>query len=106
MSAGLQIMKQIPLAILALACVMGGIMYFSGLQDASVFLPKNTAIAPEDEKCLAKESAIVTKIVDGDTVIVEGGHRVRLVGIDADEKDFSCFEDAKSGLGEVLFFKQ
>lgn len=31
------------------------------------------------------ESALVTRVVDGDTIVIEGGDRVRYIGIDAPE---------------------
>jgi len=44
----------------------------------------------------------VTKVIDGDTFIIEGGHSVRLLGIDADENGYSCYEEAKRALEEMV----
>ena len=33
---------------------------------------------------LSNKTVIVTKIIDGDTVIVQGGETIRLLGIDCD----------------------
>ncbi|MFA6023084.1 MAG: thermonuclease family protein [Candidatus Pacearchaeota archaeon] len=52
-----------------------------------------------------KEEKIVTKIIDGDTVIVEGGESVRLLGIDCDEKGKECFTPAKKRIDELLLGK-
>jgi len=49
---------------------------------------------------------LVTKIIDGDTVIVEGGDTVRLLGIDADEKGYPCYEPAKKRLEELILNKK
>lgn len=49
---------------------------------------------------------LVTKILDGDTVIIEGGHPVRLLGIDADEKGYPCYEPAKEKLEELVLNKE
>ena len=48
------------------------------------------------------EEKIVTKIIDGDTVIVEGGETIRFLGIDCDEKGRVCYDDAKKKIDELL----
>jgi len=45
---------------------------------------------------------IVTKVIDGDTVLIEGGYSVRLLGIDTDERGKSCYETAKERLEEMV----
>lgn len=57
-------------------------------------------------KCLAPSEAMVTKVLDGDTVIVEGGSHVRLLGIDADEKGYPCYKQAKSYLEDLVLNKE
>ncbi len=47
----------------------------------------------------------VTKIIDGDTVIVEG-ESVRLLGIDADEKGYPCYDVAKNKIEELVLGKE
>ncbi len=49
--------------------------------------------------------AIVTKVIDGDTVIVQGGYSVRLLGIDSDEKNYPCFEPARVELENLVLGK-
>ncbi len=49
---------------------------------------------------------LVTKVLDGDTVIIEGGHSVRLLGIDADEKGYQCYSSAKKRLEELVLNKE
>ena len=41
------------------------------------------------------ESAVVSSVSDGDTLVLAGGRRVRLVQIDAPERD-ECFHDAST----------
>ena len=48
------------------------------------------------------ESKIVTKIIDGDTIIVQGGETIRLLGIDCDERGKACYTPAKNRIEEVL----
>ena len=42
------------------------------------------------------EGKIVTKITDGDTIIVQGGEIVRFLGVDCDEKGRECYNEAKN----------
>ncbi|MBI2644214.1 MAG: thermonuclease family protein [Candidatus Wildermuthbacteria bacterium] len=48
----------------------------------------------------------ITKIIDGDTVIGQGGRAIRLLGIDADEKGYPCYEAAKKRLEELVLNKE
>jgi len=60
---------------------------------------------PKEENegvCLAPVEAMVTKVIDGDTVVVEGGEHVRLIGIDADEAGSACYQEAKTRLEELV----
>jgi len=52
------------------------------------------------------EQTVVTKVIDGDTVIVEGGESVRLLGMDTDEKGYPCFTPAKKRMEELVLGKQ
>lgn len=49
---------------------------------------------------------LVTKILDGDTIIVEGGFTIRLLGIDADEKGYPCYQEAKKRLEQLILNKE
>lgn len=49
-----------------------------------------------------KEEKIVTRIVDGDTIVVEGGDRVRLVDIDTAERGEPCYKEARDRLKELI----
>ncbi len=60
----------------------------------------------ETGECLAPSEAVVTKVLDGDTVIVEGGHHVRLLGIDADEAGYPCYGEAKNRLEELVLAEE
>jgi endonuclease YncB( thermonuclease family) len=51
------------------------------------------------------KTKIVTKVIDGDTIIVEGGETIRLLGIDADEKGYSCYYHAKKELENMILNK-
>jgi len=56
--------------------------------------------------CGAANNTIVTKVIDGDTVVVEGGYHVRLLGMDADETGYPCYAPAKTRLEELVLGKQ
>lgn len=52
------------------------------------------------------EKVIVTKIIDGDTLIVQGGETVRLLGIDTPEKGEPYYSEAKNYLIDRVLFKE
>lgn len=57
-------------------------------------------------KCLAADKTLVTKVIDGDTVVVSGGEHVRLLGIDADEKGYPCYDAARLRLEALTLNRQ
>ena len=61
--------------------------------------------SPEAVSSSLKET-IVTKVIDGDTVIVSGGDHVRLLGMDADEKGYPCYDAARLRLEELVLGKR
>src|SRR6478672_8074368 len=50
----------------------------------------------------SKENAVVSRVVDGDTIELVGGQRVRLVQIDTPEKHVECYGDQASALTRRL----
>ncbi len=51
------------------------------------------------------ETGYVTKVIDGDTVVVNG-ESVRLLGIDAREKGEECYKEARERLKELVLDKE
>ena len=49
---------------------------------------------------------LATKVIDGDTFLIEGGFAVRMLGIDADEMGYPCYETAKNRLEELILNKE
>ena len=92
--------NKIFLAIIIGALIVGIAVYF-GLQKSS-----EEELSSTPTECLAPSEVIVTKIIDGDTVVVEGGYHVRLLGIDADESGYPCYQTAKSRLEELVLNKE
>ena len=50
----------------------------------------------------SKQDAVVARVVDGDTIELAGGQRVRLVQIDTPEKHDECYGDEASTLTQRL----
>ena len=50
----------------------------------------------------APETARVTRVIDGDTIVVEGGYHVRYIGIDTPEKEQPYYEEAKQYNQELV----
>ncbi len=114
-------------ASIFLAIILGALIIsvgvYLGLQNNYSNIPRNNGIVGEAESnkvipdiiknsststisCGASNNTIVTKVIDGDTVVVEGGYHVRLLGMDADEKGYPCYEQAKKRLENLVLGKQ
>jgi len=52
------------------------------------------------------ENALVTQVIDGDTIVIEGGERVRLLGIDTHEKGEDYYDEAKEFLEGRILMKE
>ena len=52
------------------------------------------------------QETLVTKIIDGDTFIIEGGEHVRMLGMDTDEKGYPCWAAAKDELERLVLNKR
>ena len=107
-------------AIIIGAMIIGGCVYFgfkNNIQKLELSVVPKVPVAPlapstktepatNIAACGAAENTIVTKVIDGDTVVVEGGWHVRLLGMDADEKGYPCYEQAKTRLENLVLAKQ
>ncbi len=51
------------------------------------------------------EKGFVSKVIDRDTVVINS-ESVRLLGIDADEKGYECYKQAKERLEELVLNKE
>ena len=52
-----------------------------------------------------RETYLVTRVVDGDTVVLESGESVRLLGIDTPERGQECYKEATERLKELVHKK-
>ena len=50
----------------------------------------------------SKQNAVVARVIDGDTIELVGGQRVRLVQIDTPEKHVECYGDEASAITRRL----
>ena len=125
--------NKIFLAIIIGAVIIGGCVYF-GLKNNNQNKTSNISSAPKIQNaaspqnlpqqtqikansvaqttntnttaCGASDNTIVTKVIDGDTVVVEGGYHIRLLGMDADEKGYPCYDPARIRLEDLILSKQ
>ena len=61
-------------------------------------LPALLLLACQEPSSVAK----VIQVIDGDTVVIEGGYHVRYIGIDAPEKDEFCYLEAEEANRELV----
>jgi len=54
---------------------------------------------------IEKETVIIKRVIDGDTIELESGERVRLLGINTPEKGEWLYEEAKKFLNNSIFNK-
>ena len=47
----------------------------------------------------------VSKVIDGDTIVADGEH-IRLLGIDADERGYDCYDEAKEQMERWILDKE
>jgi len=114
------------IAILVGAVIIGGAIYVSGqkekltvnkennqeVQEINDINNKNESLPINKVNCqnipeLANGAIkLATKIIDGDTFLIEGGYSVRILGIDADERGHPCYEAAKNRLEELILNKE
>jgi micrococcal nuclease len=66
----------------------------------SLFMGLIVLVNPKEN--LGYEEKVVTKIIDGDTLIIQGGEKVRMLGIDCDERGKKCYGEAKDWLEEKV----
>ncbi len=51
---------------------------------------------------IQRQKTVVTNVIDGDTVVISGGERVRLLGIDAPEKNEFFYKESKQRLEQLV----
>jgi micrococcal nuclease len=103
--------NKIIITILIGAIIIAGAIYFSrqkeGLITSKEKLPQPAKVVCQNIPELPDGALkLVTKIIDGDTFLIEGGYSVRILGIDADERGYPCYKAAKTSLEELILNKE
>ena len=108
------------LAIVVGVLIIGGAVYVSERSGEHISNKKEISPKPAGEGITSDVSQncgnipdlpdsslkLATKVIDGDTFLIEGGYSVRILGIDADEKGYPCYDAAKNSLEEVILNKE
>lgn len=94
-------MNRLVFPAVVLGVIIGLFLFLSILVDSTI----SGSTVSEFKKGKVEEK-IVTKIIDGDTIIVQGGEKVRLLGIDCDERGKPCYTKAKQYIEELLLNKK
>jgi micrococcal nuclease len=104
--------NKIFLAISAGALIFWGANYFSRQEKETSSGARTSTGSQTSANCqnvpdLPDNSLkLATKIIDGDTFLIEGGYSVRILGIDADERGYPCYDAAKNRLEELILNKE
>ena len=98
--------NKIFLAIVIGALIIGGTIYFSREKAGEKKTGKEISVTKQNCSNVPElpdgVSKLATKIIDGDTFLIEGGYSVRILGIDADERGYPCYDVAKNRLEELI----
>lgn len=90
------------MALVIGASVIGGAIYFSS-ENTKDQLSKICQNIPELKDKAVK---LVTKVIDGYTFLIEEGYSVKILEIDADERGYPCYDEAKNRLEELILNKE
>jgi len=95
--------KNVPVFLMLAALIAAGAFFIFGQRDGNTPMP-----AAREEKApdTSRAHAIVSKVIDGDTVVLQNGESVRLLGIDADEFGEICFTEAHERLRELVLGRE
>ena len=95
--------NKIFVAIVVGVLIIGGAIYFSGKKEKPLVEEQEKSQSCANIPELPDNSLkLATKIIDGDTFLIEGGYSVRILGIDADERGYPCYDAAKNRLEEII----
>ena len=94
--------SKITFAIFFAAVVLVGLTGIYGIPTEEPIGQQDSNSETSGAKEGSIESAQVERIIDGDTFVIKGGQSIRVLGIDADEKDSLCYEVAKLRLEDAI----
>jgi micrococcal nuclease len=98
--------NKIFVAIIIGALIVGGAIYFSRQEKETGSGGQTSANCQNVPDLPDNSLKLATKIIDGDTFLIEGGYSVRILGIDADERGYPCYDAAKNRLEELILNKE
>jgi len=101
--------NKIFIAIVVGALIIGGVIYFSPkrIERPEIYTGETIVKTCENLPELPDGTVkLATKVIDGDTFLIEGGYSVRILGIDADERGYPCYDEAKERLEELILNKE
>ena len=99
-------------AVIIGSLIIGAAIYFSSGQinnnggEANIFSENRGGECAEIPNLPDGKEKLVTKVIDGDTFVIEGGHSVRILSIDTDERGYPCYQEAKNKLEELILNKK
>ncbi len=100
--------NKLTILIIALILIFAALIYFLSKEKTKdeEFLQETTAKCQNISELPDNSIKLVTKIIGGDTFLIEGGYSVRILGIDADERGQLCYDEAKEFLEKFILNKE
>jgi len=103
----MKIMKEKNIAgLIAIIAVVAVVMFAGCVEEEGLVSTPTPMITPLPTATLSPApeitSAIVPRIIDGDTIELQNGERVRLLGINTPEKGQPYYEEATNRLQELI----
>jgi micrococcal nuclease len=100
--------KAATIVLLLFIVVLFFVGYSYGLPEIFDFMSDRADVSVDGVSFnfLDSEQAFVTKVIDGDTIVLENGDKVRLLGINSPEKGQPCSAEATAKLTELVLDKE
>ena len=95
-------LRKYPIPLISLILILS--LFLSGCITQQT--TKNQELQSNTINLENSEKVIVTKIIDGDTVIVSGGETIRLLGMDTPEKGEPYYKEATNYLKQTILFQE
>jgi len=99
--------KRTIVGLISIVAIVAVVMFAGCVEEEEGSVPTSTpTITPSQTATLTPPleitSAIVSKVIDGDTIKLQNGERVRLLGINTPEKGQPYYEEATNRLKELI----
>jgi endonuclease YncB( thermonuclease family) len=80
--------RSVVVVLALVALVIAGYLVFAAMTD--------------DPPATSGSRAVVTEVVDGDTVVIDSGQHVRLIGVDTPERDTCGYQEARYAMRRLV----